>query len=57
LETEVEKLIKKRYVESDAKMRQLKEKNTNDISGLKEDLESMKDVISKLAVGKGGNQI
>ena len=41
--------MQKREFTSDTKLRDIKNVRTNDISGMREDLQNMKDVVSKLS--------
>ena len=50
LEEEVEKVLQKRYQNTGNVIKELREQNTNEIEGLREDLKSMKDVIYKLSI-------
>lgn len=56
LEAEVEKIMQKREFTSDTKLKDIKNVRTNDISGMREDLQTMKDVISKLSFEERSNK-
>lgn len=48
--------MQKREFTSDTKLRDIKNVRTNDISGMREDLQNMKDVISKLSFQEKSNK-
>lgn len=48
--------MQKREFTSDTKLRDIKNVRTNDISGMREDLQNMKDVISKLSFQERSNK-
>lgn len=48
--------MQKREFTSDTKLKDIKNVRANDILGLKEDLQNMKDVISKLSVEERSNK-